>query len=99
MAKNRVVITGLGIVSSLGNTLDEFWSELINGKSGIGYISKFNADNFQCRIAGEVHNFQLSDYGMSKRLAHKIDDFTKYALATTEMCIKNSQIILEILDV
>lgn len=95
MSKNRVVITGLGIVSALGNTLDEFWNRLINGESGVDYISKFNAKQFECKVAGEVHDFKLENYGMPKRLAHKIDDFTKYALATTEMCIKDSKIVIE----
>lgn len=94
MSKNRVVITGLGIISSLGNTVEEFWSKLIQGSSGIGYISKFNPEGFNCKVAGEVHNFKLTDYEMPKRLARKIDDFTEYALATTKMCIDDSKINL-----
>lgn len=78
--KRRVVITGLGIISPVGNSINEFWNNLINGVSGIGYITRFNTDEFQVKIAAEVKNFNAEDY-IDKKEARRMDRNTQYALA------------------
>ncbi|TDT61608.1 beta-ketoacyl-ACP synthase II [Fonticella tunisiensis] len=78
--KRRVVITGLGIISPVGNSINEFWNNLINGVSGIGYITRFNTDEFQVKIAAEVKNFNAEDY-IDKKEARRMDRNTQYALS------------------
>ena len=58
----KVVITGMGVVSPLGCTLDDYWSGLANGKSGVGYITKFDTEDFATKIAAEVKGFNLEDF-------------------------------------
>ena len=62
MTRRRVVVTGLGCVSPVGNTVDEAWTNLLAGRSGIDLVTKFDASSFACRIAGEVKNFPLESY-------------------------------------
>ena len=56
MEKKRVVITGLGVLSPIGNTKEDFWNSLLNGKTGVGKLTKFDASNFTCKIAAEIQN-------------------------------------------
>ena len=63
MSKRRVVITGLGVVSPSGNDLDSFWKALTKGISNVGPITKFDVTNFDIKVAGEVKNFNIGDYG------------------------------------
>ena len=62
MKDKRVVITGTGIISSIGNSTEEFWKSLMEVKSGIGSITNFDAAEFRTRIAGEVKNFDVTEY-------------------------------------
>ena len=62
MSKRRVVVTGLGAISPVGNTLDTTWANILAGKSGIGTITKFDATAFPSQIAGEVKDFDVSDW-------------------------------------
>ena len=80
MSRRRVVITGLGIISPVGNTIDEAWSNIVGGKSGIVPISRFDASAFPCRIAGEVRNFRTDDYIAAKEARH-MDTFIHYGVA------------------
>ena len=62
MSRRRVVVTGLGCISPVGNTVAEAWRNLLAGQSGIDLITKFDATNFACKIAGEVKGFDLAPY-------------------------------------
>jgi len=87
--KKRVVVTGLGIVSPLGLGLEENWDALMNGRSGIGPITKFDARDCATRIAGEVKGFNSEDF-MNKKDARRLDLFIHYAVAATRMALEHS---------
>jgi 3-oxoacyl-[acyl-carrier-protein] synthase II len=93
----RVVITGMGAVTPLGNNVTEFWNGLIAGKSGIGPITKFDATPFKTRFAGEVKNFDPLLY-MEKAEARKMDLYSQYSIAVMDECLKDSGINLENTD-
>ncbi len=80
MTRRRVVITGLGIVSPVGNSIPEAWSNIVAGKSGIGPITRFDASAFPCRIAGEVKDFNVEDYIAAKEARH-MGTFIHYGVA------------------
>ena len=67
----RVVVTGLGMVSPIGNTVEESWNNALAGKSGIGVITQFDASSFGSRIAGEVKNFEVEKYLPAKELLYR----------------------------
>ena len=87
----RVVITGLGVVTPLGNTVTEFWQNIVNGKSGVGPITKFDASRFKTQFACEVKNFN-TDGLIEKRELKKYDLFTQYALIAVEEAVLNANI-------
>lgn len=89
MSRRRVVVTGLGCVSPVGNTVAEAWSNVLAGKSGIGQISKFDASAFACKIAGEVRNFDLETYISSKE-ARTMDTFIHYGIAAAVQAVQDS---------
>ena len=94
MSKRRVVITGLGVVACNGIGLKDFWQANIEGRSGIGKITCFDADAFDTRIAGEVKGFDPCQY-MPAEVAKKVDRFVHFGLACTQMAIADSSLILE----
>lgn len=89
--KRRVVITGLGVVSPLGNDIDTFWNNIVNGVSGIGYITRFNAEEYPAKIAAEVKDFKPEDY-MDKKEARRMDRNTHYAVAASKMAVEASKL-------
>ena len=89
MSKRRVVITGLGIVSPLGNDLASSWDGIINGRSGIGPITHFDASAFPTRIAGEVKNFDVGAF-ISPKDIKKMDPFVHYGVAAGLMAIRDA---------
>lgn len=91
MSRRRVVVTGLGIISPVGNTVTEAWNNIIAGKSGIGRITRFDASNFAAQIAGEVKDFDVSQY-ISPKDARRMDTFIHYGLAAGVQAIKDSGI-------
>ena len=91
MRKRRVVITGLGALAPNGNSTSEYWKALSEGKSGIGYITKFNAENLSVKIAGELSGFKAEDF-FDRKDIKRLDPFTIYTLVTTEEAIKQSKI-------
>jgi 3-oxoacyl-[acyl-carrier-protein] synthase II len=93
----RVVITGMGVVTSLGNTVDEFWKNIIAGKSGVGLITKFDTTNFKTKFAAEIKDFNAANY-FEKNEARKYDLFTQYAVAASDEAIKNAGINFEHLN-
>jgi len=89
MSRRRVVVTGLGCVSPVGNTVAEAWTNLLAGKSGIDLITKFDASNFSCRIAGEVKGFDLESY-ISAKEARSMDTFIHYGIAAAHQAVVDS---------
>ena len=89
MSKRRVVITGLGILSPLGNDLASSWDGIVNGRSGIGPITHFDASNFTTRIAGEVRDFDPGEWIAPKDIK-KMDPFVHYGVAASLMAIRDS---------
>ncbi|NLA84692.1 MAG: beta-ketoacyl-[acyl-carrier-protein] synthase II, partial [Clostridiales bacterium] len=87
MLKTRVVVTGLGAITPLGNSVKTFWENVCNGISGVDKISRFDTKNFDAKIAAEVKNFDPQDY-MEKKDAKRMDIFTQYAVAAAEMAVK-----------
>ena len=87
----RVVVTGLGVISPVGNTVDEFWNSLINGKCGIDFITRFDPSDFKVKIAAEVKNFDAQKY-MKKSEIRKTDLFTQYACAAASQAMEDSGI-------
>jgi 3-oxoacyl-[acyl-carrier-protein] synthase II len=89
MLRRRVVVTGLGCVSPVGNTVAESWDNLLAGKSGIDNITQFDAANFACRFAGEVKGFNIADYIPEKEARH-MDRFIHLGLAAAAQAIADS---------
>ena len=92
MTRRRVVITGLGIISPLGNTVESTWSAAKEGKSGIGPITRFDATSYATRFAGEVKNFDPAPFIEFKELK-KIDLFSQFALAATSEALTNANLL------
>ncbi|MEY2892497.1 MAG: hypothetical protein RJA98_2405 [Pseudomonadota bacterium] len=89
MTRRRVVVTGLGIVSPVGNSVSEAWSNLLAGRSGIANITKFDASSFACKFAGEVKGFNIEDYIPGKEARH-MDTFIHYGLAASMQAVRDS---------
>ena len=87
--RTRVVITGLGAVTPVGNTAEEFWASLTQGKSGIGPITRFDSEGFPTRIAGEVKGFDALKY-VDKKDERKLDLYLKYAVACAVMAVEDA---------
>ncbi len=85
----RVVVTGLGVVSPVGSKIDTFWSNLVNGKNGIDYITYFDTTNYKVKIAAEVKGFNASDY-FERSEARKMDLFSQYAVAAADQAVRDS---------
>ena len=90
----RIVVTGLGIVSPIGNTVKDFWDALLAGKSGVGPLTAFDPTPFTCHIAAEVKNFDASDYMSSKDL-RRLDRFVKFGVVASKMAVSNSGLDLD----
>lgn len=86
----RVVVTGLGVVTPVGNDLTTFWSNLVNGVCGIDYIRNFPSDNLQVKVAGEVKNFDPAADGVSAQHIRKSDRFTLFAMAAANQAMKDA---------
>lgn len=93
MSKRRVVITGLGIISPVGNTVEQAWSNILAGKSGISRITRFDPSLFSSQIAGEVKGFDVTEY-ISAKEARRMDIFIHYGLAAGVQAIKDSGIVV-----
>ena len=89
MEPRRVVLTGLGALTPVGNTTEEFWSALKQGKSGVGPITRFDATGYATRIAGEVRGFDEGKY-VDKKEARRLDPYLKYAIATSVMAVEDA---------
>lgn len=95
--KRRVVVTGLGALTPVGLNVQEFWSSLVEGKSGVDFITYFDTKDFATKFAAELKGFNPQNY-MDRKLAQRTDPFTQYALAATAEAIKDSELNLEKID-
>jgi len=89
MSRRRVVVTGLGCISPVGNTVGDAWANLLAGKSGIGTITRFDASNLNCHIAGEVKDLDLDQY-ISPKEARAMDRFIHYGVAAAIQAVNDS---------
>jgi len=89
MTRRRVVVTGLGCISPVGNTVDAAWNQLLAGQSGIGLITKFDTEAFSCKIAGEVKGFDLESYIGAKE-ARTMDSFIHFGIAAAHQAVVDS---------
>ncbi|MFQ5708086.1 MAG: beta-ketoacyl-ACP synthase II [bacterium] len=89
MQDRKVVVTGLGVISPLGLTLEDFWANLLAGKSGIDFITKFDTTEFDTKFGGEVKGFEPGDY-MDRKEVKRMDLFTQYAIAAANNAVKHA---------
>lgn len=92
--KNRVVVTGMGAVTPIGNDVESFWSNIKDGKCGIDFISYFNTDNFKVKIAAEVKDFKPEEY-MDRKEAKRMDRYCQFAIAAAKEAVENSGLNLD----
>jgi 3-oxoacyl-[acyl-carrier-protein] synthase II len=85
----RVVVTGLGTLSPVGNTADEFWTALVQGRSGVGMITRFDTTGYPTRIAGEVRNFDPLNF-VDKKEARRLDPYLQYAIASAVLAVQDA---------
>jgi 3-oxoacyl-[acyl-carrier-protein] synthase II len=95
MDENRVVITGLGVISPVGNDISSFWNSLKEGKSGIDKTTTFDVSAFDSRIAGEIKGFDPQAFGITKKEANRMEKFIQYAVACSKQAIQDSALDLE----
>lgn len=95
MSKQRVVITGLSALTPLGNDLETTWRNLLDGKSGIGPITLFDASDFDSKVAGEVKNFNPLDFGIPGKQVRRMDRFVQFAVAAADMLLKQSDFVID----
>ena len=93
----RVVVTGLGALTPIGNTVDEFWNALKEGKSGVAPITKFDATPFRTHFAAELKDFNPKDY-LDRNEIKRTDPFTQYALVATDEAVKDSGLDFDSMD-
>lgn len=92
MKSRRIVVTGLGMISPLGNTVEDSWQSLIAGKSGIGPIESFDSEGFATQISGQVKDFDITQYDLTTKDARKVDIFIQYALAASHQAMKDAKL-------
>ena len=97
MESRRVVVTGIGALTPIGNNLQDYWNSLINGVGGAAPITNFDALNFKTRFACEVKNFEVTDF-IHKKEARKLDRFSQYALVVTDEAFVDSGIDKDAID-
>jgi 3-oxoacyl-[acyl-carrier-protein] synthase II len=97
MELKRVVITGLGALTPIGNTKDEFWEALISGKSGAAPITYFDTEKFKTKFACELKNFNATDF-IDRKEARKMDRFTQYAMVASDEAIADSKLDLDAIN-
>ena len=93
----RVVVTGLGAITPVGNNVNEFWDGIVNGKCGIDQITLFDAENFKVKLAGEVKNFNVEDY-FDRREAKRLDRFSHFAIVAARELMKDSKLDVNSID-
>ncbi len=97
MALKRVVVTGLGALTPIGNNIDDFWQGLVNGESGAAPITYFDTSKFKTKFACELKHFDISDF-LDRKEQRRMDKFTQYAMVSTEEAINDSGLDLDSID-
>jgi 3-oxoacyl-[acyl-carrier-protein] synthase II len=97
MQLKRVVVTGLGAITPLGNTVQDFWNNLVSGKSGAAKITRFDASKFKTQFACEVKGFNPEDY-FDKKEARKLDPFSQYGVAAADQAVRNAGLDSDSID-
>ena len=97
MTLRRVVVTGLGALTPIGNTVEEYWNNLINGVSGAAPITYFDTTNFKTKFACEVKNFKVEDF-IDRKEARKMDRYAQYAMVASEEAVSDAGFNMETLD-
>lgn len=95
--KRRVVVTGLGAITPIGNSIENFWNSVREGKNGIDNITYFDTTDFKVKVAAEVKDFNAEEY-LGKKDAKRLDNFTQFALVAAKECIEDSNIDLDSVD-
>ncbi|MFB6465329.1 beta-ketoacyl-ACP synthase II [Cytobacillus sp. Hz8] len=91
MEKRRVVVTGIGAVTPLGNDADTTWENILAGKSGLGIVTRVNKDEYPAKVSAEVKDFNIEDF-INRKDARKMDRFTHYAVASAKMAVKDANL-------
>ncbi len=94
MSKKRVVVTGMGAITPIGNSVNEFWASVKEGKLGFGPITKFDTTEYKCHVAAEVKGFDAKEY-MDFKQAKRMEEFSQYAVAATKEAMENACIDME----
>lgn len=89
----RVVITGMGVISPVGNSIKAFWDGLLAGVCGVGPITRFDTEGFKAKLAAEVKDFNPADFGMDVPTQRRMDKFTQYAVAAAKQAVEESGIV------
>ena len=97
MSRRRVVVTGMGLLSPIGNTVESAWQAALGGQSGIGLIDSFDASEFSVKIAGNVKDFDVADY-MSVKEARRMDRFIQLGIAAAVQAIEDAGLESEAAD-
>ncbi|QNK76946.1 beta-ketoacyl-ACP synthase II [Winogradskyella undariae] len=97
MELKRVVVTGLGALTPIGNTKDEYWDALISGKSGAATVTHFDPEKFKTKFACEIKNFEVTDF-IDRKLAKRMDKFSQYAMVASDEAIVDSKLDLDSLN-
>ncbi|REE94380.1 3-oxoacyl-[acyl-carrier-protein] synthase II [Paenibacillus taihuensis] len=90
--KQRVVVTGMGVMTSLGSDLNTFWSNLMEGKSGVSLVEAFDVSEYPTRIAAEIKNFNPEDYNIDKKEARRMDRFVQFAVVASQLAVKDASL-------
>lgn len=91
-SRRRVVITGMGVISPVGNTLEEFWKALLEGRSGVGPITRFDTSEYETKIAAEVKDFHPENY-MDRKEARRMDRFCQYGVAASNLALQDAGLL------
>ena len=94
MQLKRVVVTGLGALTPIGNTVEEYWNALVNGKSGAAPITYYDTEKHKTKFACELKNFNAEDF-IDKKEVRRLDKFARYAIVASDEAIKDAEITLE----
>jgi len=98
MSERKVVVTGIGVISPVGNDIETFWKNLVEGRSGVTHYKAFDSSIYDCKIAGEVQGFEPAQYFANPKTAKRTDRFTQFALAGAKLALEDSGIDLNKVD-